>query len=57
MDFARRRAWKLCRRSKSEPDRNLVTCQPLAAERDDRSGIGCRAGAQFYRGCDNLSFA
>ena len=45
MDFARRRAWELCRRSKSEPDRNFVTCQPLAAERDDRSGIGCRAGA------------
>jgi hypothetical protein len=57
MDFARRRSWELCRRSKIDPDRNLVTCQPLAAERDDRSGIGCRAGAQFYRGCDNLSFA
>jgi hypothetical protein len=56
MDFARRRAWELCRRSKGEVDRNFVTCQPLAAERDDRTGIGCCAGAQFYRSRDDLSF-
>src|SRR6201981_1496486 len=56
MDFARRRAWELCRRAKSEPDRNFVTCQPLAAEGDDRSGTGCCAGAQFYRSCHDLSF-
>src|SRR6516165_6282019 len=56
MDFARRRAWELCRRSKSEPDRNFVTCQPLAAEGDDRTGIGCCAGSQFYRSCHDLSF-
>src|SRR6516225_155729 len=56
MDFACRRAWKLCRRSKSEPDRNFVTCQPLAAEGNDRSGTGWCAGAQFYRSCHDLSF-
>ena len=46
MDFARRCAWQLRRPSKSELDRNFVTCQPLAAERDDRTGIGCCAGVQ-----------
>ena len=56
MDFARRRARKLCRRSKGKLDRNLVACQPLAAEREDRTGIGCCAGAQFYRGRDYFSF-
>jgi hypothetical protein len=56
MDFAGRRAWELCRRSKGEPDRNFVTCQPVAAERDDRNGIVCCAGAQFYRSRDDLSF-
>ena len=46
---------ELCR-SKSELDRNFVTRQPLAAQCDDRSGIGYCAGAQFYRSSDDLSF-
>src|SRR6266436_7468360 len=55
MDLARRRARELCRRAKSEPRRYLVACQPLAAEGDDRHGIGCRPGPQLDRCADDLA--